>query len=151
MLFAKTGTWVFLFGALLHSSVSLPMEKSSTHAELKEEIADIKDEIKDLLEKVNKLSKGKLSEENERDDEDPVDSNICHSQECIATSHGLFERMDLNAKPCEDFNKFACGNFIKEARIPEDKSKLSAFTPASDTGMKIINIDEIAPVYISTI
>ena len=43
--------------------------------------------------------------------------------------------MDLNAKPCEDFNQFACGNFIKEAQIPDDKGKLNALNgPALDTG-----------------
>ena len=145
MLSGKTGTFIFLFGALVHSSLAMPKEKSK-HAELKEEIADIKDEIKDLLEKVNELSKSraKPSEENDGDDEDRVDNNICHSKECIATSHGLFEQMDLNVKPCEDFNKFACGNFIKEARIAEDKSSLSAFTPASDAGIEIVNINQIA-------
>ena len=34
--------------------------------------------------------------------------------------------------PCEDFYNFACGGFIQNKVIPDDKSKYSAFTELSD-------------------
>ena len=65
---------------------------------------------------------------------DKTESRMCLSKECVATSHNLFKRMDLNADPCQDFNQFSCGNLIKEISIPDDKSRFSSFTPAVDTG-----------------
>ena len=59
--------------------------------------------------------------------------NICLTKECISSSNDLFKNMDLNSDPCEDFNQFACGNFIKERSIPDDKGRISnAFTPTRD-------------------
>ena len=57
---------------------------------------------------------------------------ICLSEQCIAASHRLFQTMNLKADPCQDFNEFACGKFVKEFRIPEDKSRWNAFTPVSE-------------------
>ena len=57
---------------------------------------------------------------------------ICMTKECIETSNRLFQNMDKTADPCEDFNQFACGNFIANNVIPEDKGRISAFTPLSE-------------------
>ena len=35
----------------------------------------------------------------------------CFTKDCISASHRLFKHMDFSVDPCEDFNKFACGNF----------------------------------------
>ena len=100
----------------------------------------MKEEIKDLFEKVNQLSRSNDDDHYDDDDEkkqqQPHDAanSMCLSKECIGISHRLFQNMDLNAKPCENFNQFACGNFIKEARIPDDKGRLTSFSPASDSG-----------------
>ena len=58
---------------------------------------------------------------------------MCTSENCIAASDRLFKSMNLSANPCEDFNEFACGKFLTEFVIPEDKSRWSSFTPISDT------------------
>lgn len=36
--------------------------------------------------------------------------------------------MDQEVKPCENFYKYACGNFIKNTVIPDDQTKVNAFT-----------------------
>ena len=57
----------------------------------------------------------------------------CLTKDCISASNNLFNTMDLNSDPCEDFNQFACGNFIKERSIPDDKGKLdTSFSPTGD-------------------
>jgi len=51
----------------------------------------------------------------------------CLSRDCIAASHRLFEYMDDKVDPCEDFNQFACGGFIKNKIIPDDKGRWDVF------------------------
>lgn len=40
--------------------------------------------------------------------------------------------MDETIEPCDDFYSFACGKFVKESVIPEDKTSLTAFSVLSD-------------------
>jgi hypothetical protein len=35
--------------------------------------------------------------------------------------------MDLSVDPCEDFNLYSCGSYIKNTRIPDDASKYDVF------------------------
>jgi len=59
-------------------------------------------------------------------------SDICLTRECILASATLFKNMNTSVDPCQDFNQFACGNFIHDQVIPDDRGRLSAFTPASE-------------------
>ena len=57
---------------------------------------------------------------------------FCVSKECITAAADLLENMDDSVDPCEDFYNFACGGFIENKVIPDDKSKFSSFTVLSD-------------------
>lgn len=38
----------------------------------------------------------------------------CKSKQCTRTATLLIKTMDETVEPCEDFNKFACGNWISD-------------------------------------
>jgi len=82
---------------------------------------------------------GRPQEESKKNDEKSTKcdqkkgiSDVCLTRACIETSNRLYQNMDTSVDPCEDFNQFACGGFIKNNIIPEDRGSLSAFTPASE-------------------
>ena len=52
----------------------------------------------------------------------------CTSRHCVGASHRFYTNMNTTADPCVDFEEFACGRFLQNAQIPEDKGKLSEFT-----------------------
>ena len=68
-----------------------------------------------------------LGNSSSSDSSDP-DSNLCTSVSCINAAKLILNNIDEKADPCEDFNKFSCGNFIKNRRIPDDASSTDAFT-----------------------
>jgi predicted metalloendopeptidase len=49
-----------------------------------------------------------------------------------STASTLLSAMDLTANPCEDFFRYACGNWNKKHIIPEDKSSISTFEVLAD-------------------
>ena len=62
-----------------------------------------------------------------------INLQVCNTEPCISASARLFKTMNLTADPCTDFNEFACGRFLKEFNLPEDKSRWSSFTPIGET------------------
>ena len=130
---ASRGFWVVLLTIVINSTNPHPVE-TKTHDELKLEIKGIKSEIQELFERINELSSPKKDVENKEATTYHADDRVCLTKDCIAASHHLFKQMDLTVDPCEDFNKFSCGNFIKEFPIPDDKTKYNAFSPPRDLG-----------------
>jgi len=56
------------------------------------------------------------------------EKSICLERECIAVSNRLFEFMNTEADPCQDFSEFACGGFYENQIIPDDKSRWGVFS-----------------------
>lgn len=40
--------------------------------------------------------------------------------------------MDSDVEPCDDFYNFACGNFVKNTNIPDEKVSVNTFSVISD-------------------
>ena len=126
---ARITTYLFL--ALIHL-ISLTLEHPTTiqgDLDLPNELKNIKTDINLLFSKLNKLS-GSNKVKNNRSE--LKDHQICLSRPCIESSYQLLKNMDLDVDPCVDFYKFSCGNYIKESIIPDDKKKLTSFSPLED-------------------
>jgi len=57
---------------------------------------------------------------------------VCMTRQCIAASHRIFESMNLEADPCEDFEEFACGGWKKNHDIPDDNGRFSELEMMKD-------------------
>ena len=56
----------------------------------------------------------------------------CFTKECVTAAADILNRMNSSADPCQDFYNFACGGFIENTVIPDDKSRTSMFSELSD-------------------
>lgn len=51
---------------------------------------------------------------------------------CITAASRVLNAIDSSTEPCNDFYQFACGGFIKNTFIPDDKLIVDTFTELSD-------------------
>lgn len=57
---------------------------------------------------------------------------MCLTTGCIATASRILNAIDESVEPCDDFYQFACGKFIRETYIPDDKLTVDTFNKLSD-------------------
>lgn len=63
------------------------------------------------------------------------------------TADAVLKNMNPSVDPCDDFYEFACGRFLKETQIPEDKTSITTFSNIGDMLMdqlKLIVTDPVA-------
>ena len=48
---------------------------------------------------------------------------VCLTEGCVVNAADLLKQMDRKVDPCQDFYKFACGGFIADTVLPEDKTR----------------------------
>lgn len=61
-----------------------------------------------------------------------VIENVCSTPKCVQIASQTIQRMDFSVNPCDDFYQFACGNFVKNTKIPDDKDRVDVFTEIND-------------------
>jgi len=61
-----------------------------------------------------------------------ADSDYCLTKGCINTAADLLNKLDQSANPCDNFYQFACGSFIEETVIPDDRTRTSMFSVLGD-------------------
>lgn len=59
-------------------------------------------------------------------------TKLCLEPGCIHAASKLLSKMNLDAKPCDDFFEFACGKFVKDAFISDDKTSINTFVTMRD-------------------
>ena len=47
---------------------------------------------------------------------------VCLSDGCVVTAADLLQQMDRKVDPCQDFYKFACGGFVADTVLSQDKT-----------------------------
>lgn len=55
-------------------------------------------------------------------------SELCLTVGCVKSASDLFNNINTTANPCENFYNFACGNYIENSKIPQDKTFVNTFT-----------------------
>ncbi|CAF2125962.1 unnamed protein product [Rotaria magnacalcarata] len=68
------------------------------------------------------------------------DDDLCLTPYCIKAANYLLDSIDETVNPCEDFYHFACGTWLKTARIPEDTGVQNIFN-LLDTQLDLNIID----------
>lgn len=77
---------------------------------------------------VIRLTRCESENENTTDD-------VCSTQACRLEAENILSMMDVTVDKCENFYLYACGTFINETVIPEDKSSYDV-TTALDERMR---------------
>uniref|UniRef100_A0A4Y0BJM9 Neprilysin, neutral endopeptidase 2 n=1 Tax=Anopheles funestus TaxID=62324 RepID=A0A4Y0BJM9_ANOFN len=58
--------------------------------------------------------------------------DICLTPGCIHSASQLLDQMDQEVEPCDDFYNYACGKFVKETTIPDEKVSMTTFSVIED-------------------
>lgn len=73
---------------------------------------------------------------------------MCHTAGCAQTAATVLESLDTSVDPCHDFYDFACGKFINNTYISDEKVSIDTFTTVRDkTQAQIVRLidDDIDP------
>lgn len=60
------------------------------------------------------------------------ESDVCNTKECVQTATYFLEKMNFSADPCDDFHNYACGKWVENTRIPDDKGRYGIFDDLRD-------------------
>ncbi|XP_015111046.1 neprilysin-2 isoform X2 [Diachasma alloeum] len=52
---------------------------------------------------------------------------VCTTKVCNDTASMIITKMDRKVKPCDNFYRFACGNYLNNTLIPPDRRTMGAF------------------------
>lgn len=66
------------------------------------------------------------------DESKPIVKNVCSTPGCIHAASAILESLDETVQPCDDFYHFACGKFLDETIIPEEKVTVDSFSLVRD-------------------
>ncbi|XP_055299905.1 neprilysin-2-like isoform X2 [Sitodiplosis mosellana] len=62
----------------------------------------------------------------------PKPAPVCETPGCVKAASNILKQLDEVIDPCDNFYEFACGNYIKETMLPEDKTSVDPFDKVRD-------------------
>lgn len=60
------------------------------------------------------------------------ETNICMTKGCVKAAALILDLIDEQIDPCDNFYEFACGKFIRNTFIPDDKIAMMSFVHVQD-------------------
>lgn len=63
-------------------------------------------------------------------------TDVCHTVGCVHAAAGVLQYVDASVEPCDDFYDFACGKFLSETTLTDDKVSVDTFSFARDKMQK---------------
>lgn len=71
---------------------------------------------------------------------------VCMTPGCVHAASKMLEQMDSSVEPCDDFYNFACGQYVEDTIIPDDKVSVNAFSVISDKLQEQLRTIITAPI-----
>lgn len=59
-------------------------------------------------------------------------NNVCLTPGCVHAASNALDSLDFSVEPCDDFYNFACGTFLKNTVIPDEKVAVNTFSIIGD-------------------
>jgi neprilysin len=72
--------------------------------------------------------------------------DVCLTSGCVHAASKMLEQLNEDVEPCDDFYNFACGNFVENTIIPDDKVSVNTFSVISDKLQEQLRTIVTAPV-----
>lgn len=76
-----------------------------------------------------------------------ANDDVCLTSGCVHAASKMLDQMDQNVEPCDDFYNFACGAFVDNTIIPDDKVSVNTFSVISDKLQEQLRTIVTAPIH----
>lgn len=77
---------------------------------------------------------------------DKTTTNVCHTASCVQAAATVLRHIDASIEPCNDFYDFACGKFLSETTLTDEKVSVDTFSTQRDKMQKQLHRLIDAPV-----
>ncbi|XP_015110388.2 neprilysin-2-like [Diachasma alloeum] len=71
--------------------------------------------------------------------------DFCRTSTCLHAAAEVLKKMDRDVEPCDDFYRFACGGFLKNTSIPNDRDQVDTFSVIRDKVQEQLRISVEEP------